>query len=647
MAKEFAGKIAKKRRIIGFDALKCFAIILVVIYHVFPGVFPGGFLAVEVFFAISGFLIVQKLIKTDWKEKDKFGGIKSFWRFFWGRFKRLFPTLLFCMILTLSLAYFADPDILTGARQNSLYAVTFSTNIMSIINGTTYENSLIPNFFNQTWFLALELQVCVVSYLVIAGFFQFLPIVKFKTRRRYKQLTIVCALVALASFILMGIYGGWFKLFDRAYFGLDSHIGAFFAGGALAAFSFAKKIVPAKKNKKWAWIALLILSVVGVGAMVPFINYASPETFVVALPAATIASLVMIMSVLKLQNPSKQKAAKFVRPLEYIGTLSFAIYLLHYSLYVVLPSLLNFWPLEVMPYIVIVASVVLAIVLQKILMPFSTKHKIWFYALLLLSLILPIMALIKAPEKSSIEESLNEATEMIEETAETTEETVAAVDYSGMAGLSNLLNGDVMKYFDAAANYAKPYPVVVNGGGITYSLSGRAYYNTPNYSRVSALNGARVMVLGDSVVVGATNAIYNTVPGAFVDALQSRNMTDAINLLAGYRAANGGKLPYIIVIGLVTNYVNFGVDTLRTIMDTAGPGHQFVFITGYCGDYPRDAQNNVIKYVANTYSNAHVADWVPVVAPNVNSYTYADHIHLTPAGRQAYANLINGVVSGL
>ena len=70
-------------------------------------------------------------------------------------------------------------------------------------------------------------------------------------------------------------------------------------------------------------------------------------------------------------------------------------------------------------------------------------------------------------------------------------------------------------------------------------------------------------------------------------------------------------------------------------------------MTGYCGDYSREAQNNVLKWVANNYSNVRVADWVSVVVPNVNSYTYADHTHLTPAGRQAYANLINGVVSGL
>ena len=633
-----------RRRTVGLDALRCFAIILVVVYHLFPGFLPGGFLAVDIFFAISGYLIAKKLIRAGRKDK-KFGGFKSFFKFLVERLIRFLPTLLFCMIITLSLAYFADPDLLTGARPNSLSAVTFSTNIVSIVNGTTYENSLIPNFFEQTWFLALELQVCIICFLVIAGFFQLAPIRKNNVMKRYRALMIISVIIALVSFVLMAVYGGWFKLFDRAYFGPDSHIGAFFVGAAFASYTFLKRVWPAKKNQRWIWISLLILSLGGVVAMTPFVSYASAETFTLALPATTILTVIMMLSILKLQNPFKKKSPAIIRVLEYIGSLSFGIYLLHYGLNILLPGLMNFWPYEAVAAVVIVLSVLLSILLYKVLMPFSRKHKIIFSILLLASLVLPIMSLIKAPDISSIEESLNEGAEIVEKGPEA--EATLAVDYSGMVGLADLLNNDVMKYFDETVSFAKPYPVVVQGGGITYSLSGRAYYNTPNYSRVSALNSARVMVLGDSVVVGATNAIYNTVPGAFVDALQSRNMTDAINLLAGYRAANGGKLPYIIVIGLVTNYVNFGVDTLRTIMDTAGPGHQFVFITGYCGDYSREAQNNVIKWVANNYANAHVADWVPVVAPNVYSYTYADHIHLTPAGRQAYANLINGVVSGL
>ena len=641
-------KSVAKRRIVGLDALRFVAIVMVVIYHCFSGVLPGGFIAVEIFFGISGFLMGQKLLRAYRKEGDKFGGPKSFLKFVLERLKRFLPTLVFCVVLTLSLAYFANPDLLTAARPNTLYAMTFSTNIASIVNGSTYENSLIPNLFNQTWFLALELQVCVIFYLMMAVVTKLSPMKKGETKKFYKKVLWLCVGVAVVSFALMAVYGGWFSLYDRAYFGPDSHIGAFFLGAALAAFTMMHRIWPAKKGRRWGWLVLVFTSIAGVVAMAPFIQYSSGLAFCMALPVTAVLSVAMVLSVLKLQRPVSKRIPRTLKVLEYFGALSFAIYLLHWGLLILFPSLLSFWPLEVIPYIVIVASVVLSILLIKVIAPFSKKHKVIFGVLLAGSIVLPVMSLIKAPEKSSIEENLAEAKTALEEANQPVKGvTTAAVDYSGMKDLADLLGGDVMKFFDATEGFAKPYPVSVRYGGAT-SLSGRAYYNTPDYTRTSELASKRVMVLGDSVVLGAYYNLYNTVPGVFVDALKSRNMVDAINLLAGYRAANGGTLPRIIVIGLITNYTNFGVGTLQAIMDAAGSGHQFVFITGYCKDaYSRASQNQTLVWMANNYGNVHVADWVPIADANASSYLYADRIHLTPAGRQAYANMVNQAVSGL
>ena len=642
------GQDKAKRRIVGLDALRLVAITMVVIYHCFPGVLPGGFVAVEMFFVLSGFLMGQKLLREYRKSGEKFGGFKNFIWFIAQRLKRFLPTLLFCIILSLSLAYFADPDLLTAARPNTLSAVTFSTNIMSIINGSTYENSLIPNLFNQTWFLALELQVCVVFYLILELFVKLSPMKKGETKNFYKKFLGLCVAIAVVSYGLMAVYGGWFDLHDRAYFGPDSHIGAFFFGAALATFSMIKRIWPAKKGRRWGWLVLLFLSVAGVVAMTPFIKYDSKIAFVIGLPVTAVLTSLMILAVLKLQRSMDRRIPRTLKILEYIGSLSFAVYLLHWGFNVLFPNLLSFWSQQLIPYIVILVSLILAVLLQKVIMPFSKKHKLIFGILLILSMILPIMSLIKAPEKSSIEENLMEAKAELEETNQLPKGvTTATVDYSGVKGLADLLGGNVMQFFDAANGFAKPYPVTVRYGGATYS-SGRAYYNTPDYGRTGELASKRVMVLGDSVVLGATNNLYNTVPGVFVDALGSRNMIDAINLVAGYRAANGGNLPYIIVIGLITNYTGFGVDTLSAIMSAAGPGHQFVFITGYCGDaYSRASQNQTLKWMANNYSNVHVADWVPLADANAWSYLYADRIHLTPAGRQAYANMVYQAVSGL
>ncbi len=642
------GLIISHKRIIGLDTLKLIAIILIVVYHCFPGILPGGFLAVDIFFVISGFLIGQKLFRTQEKEKKKFGKPKSFLKFIGERLQRFLPTLIYCMVITLSLAYFANPDLLTNARQNSLYAATFSTNIASILTKSTYENSLIPNLFNQTWFLALELQVCIICFLVVSCFFNIFSPKEEKAKRAQIWLFIICLIIALLSFALMGVYGGYYNLYDRAYFGPDSHIGAFFFGTALAILTTIKEFKPQKSFRWITWI-ILILSLSGILAMTPFIHYSSKEAFLIGLPVTSILTVILLITILKLQSTKLNSSVpKSLKASEYLGSLSFAIYLLHWGLYIILPSLLSFWPLNVIPYIAIAISIILAVLLKEIIYPFSKKHKIIFTILLLLSFILPVLSLIKAPEKSTIEKDLEQGATIIEET-ETTEPDKIALDYAGLNSFGSLLNNDVMQFFDASEEFAKPYPVVAqtyayipNGGG---GGGGRAYYNTPTY--YGSLASVRVMVIGDSVVLGATEAIYNTVPGVFVDAMGSRNMFDAINLLASYRANNGGELPYIIVLGLITNYSAFGADTLTTIMDVAGPGHQFVFLTGYCGDYPRGAQNATLQYVANAYPNVHIADWASIAASNPGYYTVADHIHLSWAGRVEYANLINRVVSGL
>ena len=583
------GIIANHKRIIGLDTLKLIAIVLIVIYHCFPGLLPGGFLAVDVFFVISGFLIGQKLFREKIKEGKKFGRPKSFLVFLGERLKRFLPTLLFCMIITLSLAYFANSDLLTNARQNSLFAITFSTNISSIVTKSTYENQLIPNLFNQTWFLALELQTCIIYFLVLSCFFNLFTPKEDKAKRAQIWLFLICLLISIASFVLMGIYGGYYNLYDRAYFGPDSHIGAFFLGAALATLTSIKEFTLQKKHRWITWI-LLLLVLAGIISMTPFIHYSSKEAFLIGLPVTSILTVILIITILKLQ-PLKETIPKWLKVLEYLGSLSFAIYLLHWGLYIILPSLLSFWPFEIMPYLAIIISVPLSVLLKEIIYPFSKKHKTIFSILLLLSFILPILSLIKAPEKSSIEKSL-EMGAAINSDIKTEESEKPTLDYLGFNSLNSLLNNDVMQFFDASEEYAKPYPVVtttasyvLNGSG---GGGGRAYYNTPTY--YGSLASFRVLVIGDSVVLGATQAIYNTVPGVVVDAMGSRNMFDAINLLASYRASNGGELPYIIVLGLITNYSAFGADTLTTIMDVAGPGHQFVFLTGYCGDYPRGAQ---------------------------------------------------------
>ena len=95
--------------IVGLNTLRFLAILLVIIYHLFHAFLPGGFIAVEIFFGLSGFLVVSKVLQS-YRGQNKF----KYGRFLWERFLRLWPPLLFCVFLALILALFVQSDIVAG-----------------------------------------------------------------------------------------------------------------------------------------------------------------------------------------------------------------------------------------------------------------------------------------------------------------------------------------------------------------------------------------------------------------------------------------------------------------------------------------------------------------------------------------------------
>ncbi|MBR6097592.1 hypothetical protein IKP94_02465, partial [Candidatus Saccharibacteria bacterium] len=158
-------------------------------------------------------------------------------------------------------------------------------------------------------------------------------------------------------------------------------------------------------------------------------------------------------------------------------------------------------------------------------------------------------------------------------------------------------------------------------------------------------NAASVLVLGDSVTLGAKNAIESVIANSFVDAKESRGIETATGLLAGYAAT--GKLPDVIVISLATNERTITDSLLQNIVNVAGANHKFILVTAYAGPkQPRETQNSALKSFANKHDNVFVCDWWQIAHDNWQ-LMYADHIHLNPEGRMTYANLLNNTIRGI
>ena len=611
-------------KLVGINSLRFFATVFIVTYHLFREFLPGGFLAVEIFFCLSGFLVTGKIIR------EMKTGKLHYSRFLLSRFSRLFPTLLICVLVSLALGIFANPDILTGARTNTLTALTFSTNISELLVGGSYENSYLPNLFEHTWFLGLLFQF----YLVLPLIFKLFSKICKKPRDAIRSSGIALFVMAIVSAILMACYGGFFGMSDRAYFALDSHMAALCLGSAFAVLNYFKPRAPRTVNR--IPLLSLLVSLAAMTALAFLFGYNNSLSFIIAMPAMACLTVVAIMCIIRLQNNihERRKTMNIIRIVESAGNLSYGVYLYHWPLYILLPHIL---PADTAMWAYALINVLLSFFLSaltyrivRIGKPFEKFRKrrrisrISRAAFAATILAIAIITLVRAPKTSSIAEQISAAAG--QETEEITTQPATQSSYLDMSSILEETATALDAQFQLAQN--------------------SEYLPAPSSSLAATnANEANVLVIGDSVTLGAKQAIEATIAKSFVDAKENRGIEAARGLIADYGAT--GRLPSIIVISLATNQRTITEQILQDIVNVAGDNRKFIFVTAYAGPLqPRDSQNATLKAYAAKHSNVYIADWW-AVSHDDWSLMYADHIHLNPAGRTAYANLISNVIRGI
>jgi peptidoglycan/LPS O-acetylase OafA/YrhL len=266
-------------RIRGLDGLRALAVAAVVGYHLEPARLPGGFVGVDMFFVVSGFLITTLLLReigsTSWIDLP---------RFWTRRARRLLPALLLVLLVSVPVARLVEPDLTVGIGRQVLGALTFSTNWLEISAGSDYFDETAPELLRPLWSLAIEEQFYVVWPLLVV-----LLLVAVRSGWWRTRIVVAGAVVSAGAMALLYPAGD-----DptRVYYGTDTH-----AFGLLLGAAVTLRWVRAGPLLRGVRAHLLpLLAFAGLGALWLGLRSESALTYPGGLLAASLLTLVLVLA---------------------------------------------------------------------------------------------------------------------------------------------------------------------------------------------------------------------------------------------------------------------------------------------------------------------------------------------------------------
>lgn len=301
------------------DGLRAVSVIVIMLYHGGTTWFSGGFLAVDVFFVLSGFLITSLLLV----EHERFGRLDL--AAFWGRrARRLLPALFLMLVAVLIYSAFLRGQAATTIRSDALATLFYVSNWWFIASGNSYFAQFQdPSPLTHTWTLAIEEQ-----------WYLFLPLVlvfllpRLRSRRR---LAIGFGVLALLSAAEMAWLASPATDGSRVYYGTDTRLQSLLIGATLAAVLTPGLLERLRVPARWAGPVALL----GVLALMVVVTERTSwlyEGGFLLFSTVTAALLIAVQA-----RPQGLVArALSLPPVVWIGKISYGLYLWHWPVYVVL-----------------------------------------------------------------------------------------------------------------------------------------------------------------------------------------------------------------------------------------------------------------------------------------------------------------------
>lgn len=606
------------RRLPGLDGLRGIAVLAVVIYHADVSLLVGGFLGVDVFFVLSGFLITSLLIDELTRTNNVDRG-----QFYIRRIRRLMPALFLVLFFSVLVSGLFVLDAAYHVRRDLPWAITFVLNWSYLFFEQSYfVNISRPPLLQHLWSLSIEEQFYVIWPILLIGLYK----VKIGSLTPRFKIFFVSAILAIAStawMLHLSVLNGFPIPNDpsRVYFGTDTHAMGLLVGCAAAALWRSDRLnVRITPDRAAAMNGIGILSIAGLAYYFVFVGELNEFLYRGGFLVLSIltATLVIIAA-----HPGLKFGVRLGNPvLKWFGDRSYGIYLWHWPIFVLMRSGIDIqWP-DPIAFAVKVAIVLVVADLSYRFVEIPIRKgaigsqlKIWR------------AAGVPRPQARTL---LTSAVTVLVLTASLVGmyrvPTPDAGNLTGIGGITAIDEDPVV----AAA------PVVVPAVDPLITPQQAAQVQQEIQSKIPPV------VFGDSVVLGARESLKAVLGEISIDAAVSRQPKVIAERIRARRDEK--RLGPNVVIHMGTNGIVREED-LKPILDELSDRNRVVVVNVRVPRVWMKPTNEIISTLVAQYPNARLADW-NAVSKGHKKYFAPDGVHLTKSGAEVFGNLINDSLRG-
>ena len=567
------------------DGLRAIAVTAVIFYHLGFAWIPGGFLGVDLFFVISGYVITRLLLDSIARS----GGL-DLRGFYKARARRLLPPMVFMIVVTAFYISIWAQDSVKRFLTDTPFSLTGAMNWWLVFKEQDYFEAIgRPPLLQHTWSLA-----------VVSQFYLIWPVLLLVILKRFGKKVIPLAALAIALFSGTALFLVSLRLdasssVSHVYFGTDTHSIGLFLGAALAVSWIPQNFKSEVSNKAQNFIDFIgVFGLVGILGAFLLIDESSPTAYKIAFPLAAIFGAAIITSIV---HPASRFAPILQnRVLLWIGERSYAIYLWHWVVFQITRPRVDIdgqdWALIALRILVVLALADISLKLVELPIR-SGKVEYWFKGMKYRT------ASVRKRQKIAVISSISVV----------------------LLSLTALSSGAVVSSNRAAQEFQD-------------SLQSEVVI-TPPVPEIAA-RAETIWLTGDSVILGIRTALSEIRPLLVVNARVGRGAPELLQEMTRDLDKAAGS---IVVMDLGNNDL-LTEDTVRAIFELVRESSKVVVVNTAVPRPYRDANNELLAELAAQYPNVSVVDWNSI-SDGHPEYFAPDGVHLVPTGVSAYVMAID------